>query len=104
VVLGRVARCGGVVTSRVLRYPLNIVDRQDILCGYPILSVGVSREDPNGKIDMWALALDGADRVRTRIFITATGHPLPEDGLRFIGTVITPNQLVWHVWRKDAAS
>lgn len=91
------------MTARILRYPLDIVDHQRILAGFPILSVAVSREEPNALIDMWAYTLDGDSSVPYDVFIVGTGNPIPASaaGAKFVGTVVTPNSRVWHVLVQD---
>jgi len=87
---------------RVVCYSLEIVDYQEILIYEPaqILSVAVSRSDPDNEIDLWALCRDGGAEVRKGIYVAGTGHPLPAEmwSAKFIGTVVTPGQLVRHVW------
>lgn len=89
------------MTLRVLRYRLAITDEQTVIMPQPanVLSVAVSREDPNGLIDLWAIGGDGYRPVEVPIFVHGTGHPMIDAPSAFVGTVVTPNQLVWHVFR-----
>lgn len=88
----------------VLRYPIHIADMQTVLMHPPvqILSLAQSRSAPDGLIDVWAIGDDATTRVPVNVYIVGTGHPLP--GAVFlptavrVGTVVTPSQLVWHVW------
>lgn len=97
--------------SRILRYELDITDHQELPLdsnSVPV-SVAVSRTDPNGKIDLWVLVNDGSgtptpfngSKRNRSVLIAGTGHPIPP-GVnvthKFIGTVVTPSDLVWHVF------
>lgn len=59
-----------------------------------VLSSGVARDGSSDHIDLW-YSTYATTRPR-EVFIAGTGHPLP--GGRFIGTVVTPAGLVWHVF------
>jgi len=96
------------MSFRVLRYPLDITDHQQVTIREParIISVAQSRSDPFGSIDLWAIGGDDYRNKQVDIYIVGTGHPMP-NGMaiysltgfsNFLGTVITPNELVWHVW------
>lgn len=92
---------------RIFRYELDITDHQvlQLPMSYEILSVAVSRTAPNTKIDMWALVPEVAPRVDADIWIFGTGHPMPpihRDVFKFLGTVVAPNSLVWHVFEAHA--
>jgi hypothetical protein len=109
---------------RIYRYQLKLAEYQEIEVGWPahLLSVALSRSDPNG-IDLWAEVADPSDReewqrempipghpvpdtVTVPIFIVGTGHPMPaaaaskKDG-GFLGTVIM-GDYVWHIWTGEA--
>lgn len=53
---------------------------------------------------MWSLDNDGGP-FRIGIYIIGTGHTMPVElavafpAPRFIGTVVTPSELVWHVFQ-----
>lgn len=89
---------------RIFRYPLDIADYQELKIPYPakIISVAPSRDHPNTQIDMWAVA--GSDYTKTvAVAIVGTGNPIPNyvdvhSLTSFIGTVVAPNRLVWHVY------
>lgn len=91
---------------RIHRYELDITDRQTVTLplGYELLSVAVSRTDPNGLIDMWAQVPEMATPIPAVIHIIGTGNPMPDDltndrtRRKFLGTVVTPGGLVWHVF------
>lgn len=88
----------------VLGYPIHIVGMQTVLMHPPvrILSVGLSRSDPDGSIDVWAIGDDAVNPVPVNVYIVGTGHLLTKSVLSttavFRGTIVTPSQLVWHVW------
>lgn len=93
------------MTERVFRFPLQITDRQAVHMplGARILSVNRSRVQPNLEIDMWALCDDDPNlqSAPTDVFIHGTGHPVDEYySSHFIGTVVTPSGLVWHVFAR----
>jgi hypothetical protein len=87
------------MSLRVLRYQLDITDYQQVVMREPakVVSVAQSRSNPNGVIDLWAIGGDEYQSRQVDIFIVGTGHPMP-GFINFLGTVITPNGLVWHVW------
>lgn len=109
---------------RIFRYPLEIVDYQQLQPVWPgrILSVAPARVDPltigsvhNQGIDLWATAADEHE-IRGKVdrygqppappvlgvWIVGTGHPIPGDIAKhdalFHGTCVMANDLVWHVW------
>ena len=67
-----------------------------------VLSVGVSRTRPDDVIDLWCRVPELAPNVEISIWIVGTGNPMPtvlhDERARFLGTVICPNKLVWHVF------
>lgn len=106
---------------RVIRHALEITDYQAINLPTDgnLLSVAQSRTCPNTQIDLWALDHEcGVPNQPAGIYIIGTGSPIPGDlaaelapetvgGIRavlppvvqqFIGTVVTPSGLVWHVF------
>jgi hypothetical protein len=91
------------MTICVCRYPVHIVGMQTILVHPPvrILSVGLSRSNPN-EVVMWGMGDDAAPPVPINVYIVGTGHIMPNAVLAgtsvFRGTVVTPNQMAWHVW------
>lgn len=88
------------MSFRVLRYPLDITDHQQVVIREPaqIISVAQSRDHPNSHIDLWAVGGDNYRDKQVDIYIVGTGHPMPEAQVIFLGTVVTPNELVWHIW------
>lgn len=80
------------------RVTLTVTDRQliSIHPGGQILSVAPTRDGRSSQIDMWFTTYPGRDIERRWIHIAGTGHPVPPG--RFIGTVVTPAGLIWHVF------
>lgn len=87
------------LTPPIYRAVLPVTDSQAIEI-HPIgeiLSVAPTRDGRSDQIDLWFTTFETADRDHRRwIHIAGTGHPRP-DG-RFVGTVVTPSGLVWHVF------
>ncbi len=103
---------------RIIRHPIAIIDYQEIyLPGEgEVLSVAASREFPNHGIDLWALDYERGEQRTVTIYVIGTGNPMPTDlaaemdphghgGIpvllpdhKFIGTVVTANGLVWHIF------
>jgi len=86
---------------RIFRYRLAITDAPTVimLTGAEVLSVGPPR-DSTDQLDPWAIvdALVGTEEVR-EFRIVGTGHQMPDDCGRFIGTVPThESKLIWHVF------
>lgn len=103
---------------RVLRHQIAITDYQVLKVPWPpeLLSVAVSRVLPNRAIDLWSLDLeDGSRQGDVGIYVVGTGNPMPDAlafsgnpfasdrGRKFIGTVVTPSGLVWHVFQGPVA-
>lgn len=96
---------------RIIRHELEITDYQEIRVPEgEFLSVAVSRSAPNTAIDMWTLDKETNPRPRVvAVYVVGTGNPMPTeldtDGKfltrwprTFLGTVVTPSGLVWHVF------
>lgn len=93
------------VTNSIHRVSVIVEDYQELdLTGLPI-SVAADRVGFSDRFDLWYEHLDG-DRPafkRFPIWVFGTGHPVPWTALNrhhwhFIGTVVTPAGLVWHVY------
>lgn len=83
----------------VWKVPLVITDQQKVklpsVC--EPLSVGMQYGQPC----LWARVEPDAPPRDVVIRIAGTGHPLPLEPLRFIGTLITEGgSLVWHVFQE----
>lgn len=99
---------GGISMSIIHRHELTIVDTPQIVSlpsAHTLLSIAPGR---NGYyIDLWVLGESRLTHEVIRTFrIFGTGHPIPnEEQLKFVGTAVMPDDLVWHVfadeqWRK----
>jgi hypothetical protein len=86
-------------------------DRQQLELTGPPISVAPDREGSSARFDLWFEHMEG-DRPAYElnyhhaytIYIFGTGHPVPWDAYSrheysFLGTVVTPLGLVWHVYR-----
>jgi hypothetical protein len=102
---------------RILRHAIGIVDYQTLeLPTGELLSVAQSRTLPDHSIDLWSIDRETGWPNRVGIYVIGTGNPMPdvlrsdddrfnagdpvtgEGWRRFIGTVVTPSGLVWHVF------
>ena len=80
------------------RATLEVTDRQ-LLAIHPggqILSVAPTRDGLSSQIDVSFTTYPGHGIETRWIHIAGTGHPVPPG--RFVGTVVTPAGLVWHVF------
>jgi hypothetical protein len=81
------------------RATLEVTDRQ-LLAIHPggqILSVAPTRDGLSSQIDVWFTTYPSRHGIETRwIHIAGTGQTVPPG--RFVGTVVTPAGLVWHVF------
>lgn len=93
----------------IYRFNLPVTDYQEI-DDRKVISVAACRSGRSDQIDLWCETgyLEGA---KQGIYIFGTGHPQPwdadpkhwgyfqhRDNFRFVGTVVTPSGLVWHVY------
>lgn len=85
------------------RVTLDVTDAQLIAIPHvgQVLSVAPTRDGGSSQIDLWFTTSPGEPNGKRWIYMAGTGHPLP-DG-RFVGTVVTPSGLVWHVFEGDSA-
>ncbi len=84
---------------RVWKYPipkLSSVVTLEMPRGAHVLSVAIQ----HGVVTLWARVGDGTAGTEQRNFrVCGTGHEVPADVGRFIGTVLTEDGgLVWHIW------
>ena len=83
------------------RVSVNVTDYQELNLSGPPISVAADRDGRSSCFDLW---FETGDRTTpTAIYIFGTGHPTPWNPLTrrswaFIGTVVTPAGLVWHVY------
>lgn len=91
----------------IFRYPIEVRGYQELSIPGPakVLSVARSREAPNDYIDMWVYTEVGEPEWRVPVWIVGTGNLMPPELsplTPFIGTVVCPNDLVWHVFAKGS--
>lgn len=94
----------------VLRYSVPIQDsfHLPLFPGAVPLSVANSRLQPGSHIDVW-VRTPRARHERSAEYIVlriaGTGHPVDDaDATEFLGTVITPQGLVFHVFYRRAST
>jgi len=85
----------------IYRLNIQVTDYQEIPARR-VISVGACRSGRSDKIDLWYES-GGLDDETQGLYIYGTGHPTPwsrcdRNDWHFIGTVITPSNLVWHVY------
>jgi hypothetical protein len=80
----------------VWKFPFAIGGEQPINlpAGSEVLHVGL---DPDGAPCLWARVDSHAPKVTHTLYVTGTGHPIPEGDNRHLGTFIN-GPFVWHVW------
>lgn len=86
--------------NRIFKYPLEIVDHQQI--EMPVGAKVLSVQEQNGQLCVWAKVDDACLSKEKRDFwISGTGHPCDHDVDGFIGTVQQyGGNLVWHVFQR----
>lgn len=86
------------MSSAIHRLALPVQDVQfvEMSSASEILSVAPTRDGRSDVIDMWFTAYPNESTRRRAVRMAGTGHPLPFG--RFVGTVVTPSGLVWHVF------
>lgn len=88
--------------NSIHRLSVTVEDYQELtLTGAPI-SVAADRDGRSDRFDMWFEHRDDFE-AQAGIWIFGTGHPVPWDAstrpwFAFLGTVVTPSGLVWHVY------
>lgn len=83
----------------IYRDGIPVTDYQKISTG-TVLSVAASRTGRSDVIDLW---YETTPLEMTGIYIIGTGNPVPWNqftraDFTFVGTVVTPSGLVWHVF------
>lgn len=88
--------------ATIWKWALDPVPEQVIRAprGTNLISAGWDPKTGPGEICVWGEVPDrAAETERIRILIVGTGHDLPSDRGRFIGTAVMRNTgLVWHVY------
>lgn len=80
--------------SAIYRYTVPVDDlRHRIRLFGEIVHVGGRRMD---EVEFWALHSEGGDSVERVFLVVGTGHPLPLDLVRVVGTHVA-GALAWHL-------
>lgn len=84
------------------RLQLDVQDYQEIDITGRVLSVAADRGGSSDVFDLW-FEHNSATPTTVGLYIFGTGHPTPwsvfgRDNWRFVGTIVTPSGLVWHVY------
>ena len=83
--------------AQVWKFPIYANSVQSILMpkGAQILSVQTQQGSPV----IWAIVDPAADKEKRIFSVYGTGHNMPKDGLKYVGTWQESNQyLVWHLF------
>ena len=83
------------------RVTLDVEDEQIVTihnAGH-VLSVAPTRDGGSGQVDLWFTTYPSEPNGKRWVYMAGTGMPRP--GGRFVGTVVTPSGLVWHVFEGD---
>ena len=88
------------MSQRIYKYPLALTDTQSIVLpeGAEVLHVGMQDDG----LMLWALVDADRTGVHRTFQVAGTGHSvsLPGGRLVYIGTVLAPLGLVWHVFER----
>lgn len=95
--------------NSIYRISVEVQDYQELELTGPAISVAADREYRSDRFDLWyehynadGPALMGLTRNRA-LYVLGTGHPAPwtaftRYAFTFLGTIVTPSGLVWHVY------
>lgn len=95
--------------NSIHRISVEVADYQEIDLTGPAISVAADREFRSDRFDLWyehyedtGPALAGLTLTRA-LYVIGTGHPVPwtpwtRYAFTFLGTVVTPSGLVWHIY------
>lgn len=87
----------------IYRIPVEVKDFQELMLSGKPISVAADRAGRSDMFDLW-YENDPDNVPMTRgLHVFGTGHPLPWNRFTrvdyvFLGTVVTPADLVWHVY------
>lgn len=90
---------------RVFRYRLDLAEAPtlDLPAGAEVVSVAPPR-DLSSSLDLWAVVDPDRATVKRHFRIAGTGHPLPDDAARFLGTVpMSQGSVIFHVFEAGGA-
>lgn len=83
----------------IWKYKLTITDEQTITM--PPEAKVLSAHEQDGELCIWALVTPATAKSARTFLVIGTGNPCPPlTNCDFIGTVLMPNGLVWHVFEK----
>lgn len=80
----------------IFKYPLELAGVQSVRmpAGATILTVQLQAGVPC----VWAITDSAQPKVSRRLLLVGTGHALPDDHGRYVGTFQPPRGLVFHVF------
>lgn len=91
--------------NSVHRVSVYVEDKQVLTLTGPPISVAPSRDGRTSDMfDLWFEHIEDMEPRDYTLYVLGTGHPAPwsdpmdRSAFRFIGTVVTPIGLVWHVY------
>lgn len=89
----------------IYKYPVTVTDHALLLAppGAKILTVAAPPEDPGvtGWFYVWAEVDPDLEPVAQELRVYGTGHPMPDDPGRYLGTVFCAGgALIWHVYEE----
>lgn len=88
-------------TARILRYEIPVDDQWHTL-SFPGRVLHVAARQPD-TVEVWALSGGGVFERQFRVF--GTGHPLPTEPMRHVGTTVAAGgALVWHLFERVGKS
>ena len=89
------------MSNSILKYEIKMDDSQIVMMpkNADILCTDVQY----GKMCLWALVDQKAEKESRRIIIKGTGHPIDEENIKYIGTnQMMEGHLVWHIFEKKS--
>lgn len=90
-------------TTRIYKYDLPVVDKAVVSMpkGAEVLTVQVQNDWPDSQVRLWAKINLEAPIESRMFFVVGTGHPMPVEAGRFIGTFqLNEGRLVFHVFEE----
>lgn len=96
--------------NSIHRISVEVTDYQELDLTGPPISVAATRDGSSNIFDLWFEHMEGNRPAyepnyhgRYGIYVFGTGHPVPwthysRHAWKFLGTVVTPSGLVWHVY------
>ena len=84
------------MNKSIWKFPLEYTDLQII--SVPKNSKPIAVGEQNGTIMMWMEVDVSKEKKDMKVLVVGTGYEYDSSGLKFIGTTIMSNGLVWHVF------